>query len=69
MFSKIQSELEEAIFLLRDDAAKEIFGESYVKIKGRYSLDKKKDPKMDKEKIDLLKILYPDRFIEVTPTK
>ncbi|MBB79218.1 MAG: hypothetical protein CL844_09485 [Crocinitomicaceae bacterium] len=69
LFSKIQSELEEAIYFLRDDAAKEIFGESYSKIKSRYSLDKKKDPKMDKEKLDLLKILYPDRFIEVTPTK
>jgi len=69
LFSKIQSELEEAIYSLRDDAAKEVFGESYAKIKARYSLDKKKDPKMDKEKLDLLKILYPDRFIEVTPTK
>jgi hypothetical protein len=69
LFSKIQSELEEAIFILRDKAAKQAFGESYSTIKSRYAVDKKKDAKMDKEKLDLLKILYPDKFIEVTPKK
>lgn len=66
LFAKIQSELEEAIFTLRDDAAKDIFGESYGTITRRYSMDKES---LDKDKIDLLKILYPDRFIEVTPKK
>jgi len=72
LFAKIQSEVEEAIYTLRDDAAKEIFGESYGTIKKRYDMDKKGDAKKevkkrDKPKLDLLKILYPDRFIEVTP--
>ena len=66
LFAKIQSEIEEAIFELRDIAAKEIFGETYGVITRRYAMDK--DPN-DKEKMDLLKILYPDRFIEVTPKK
>lgn len=66
LFAKIQSELEEAIFELRDRAAQDVFGESYGTIQRRYSMDK---DKLDKDKMDLLKILYPDRFIEVTPKK
>ena len=66
LFAKIQSELEEAIFELRDKAAKDAFNEAYSTITRRYSMDK---DKLDKEKIDLMKILYPDRFIEVTPKK
>lgn len=66
LFAKIQSELEEAIFELRDRAAQDVFGESYGTIQRRYSMDK---DKVDKDKMDLLKILYPDRFIEVTPKK
>ena len=73
LFAKIQSEIEEAIYELRDEAAKEIFGESYGTIKKRYDMDKSGDAfkevhKRDKPKLDLLKILYPDRFIEVTPS-
>ncbi len=64
LFAKIQSEVEEAFFELRDEAAKDIFNESYEKIKGRYDMDETKE---DKEKLDLLRILYPDRIIEVTP--
>ena len=66
LFAKIQSELEEAIYELRDAAALDVFGESYGVISRRYSMDK--DQK-DKDKMDLLKILYPDKFIEVTPKK
>lgn len=69
LFAKIQSELEEAIFILRDKAARDVFKEGYGTIKSRYAVDKKKDVKRDKEKLDLLKILYPDKFIEVTPKK
>jgi biopolymer transport protein ExbD len=74
LFAKIQSEIEEAIFELRDGAAKDIFGESYGNIVKRYDANegdksKKAQAQEDKEKIDLLKILYPDRFIEVTPKK
>lgn len=64
LFAKIQSEVQEAVFELRDGAAKEIFGESYGTIVRRYGMDQ--DAK-DKEKLDLLDILYPSRFIEVTP--
>jgi len=66
LFAKIQSEIEEAIFELRDKAALDVFGESYGTIQRRFTMDK--DP-IDKDKMDLLKILYPDRFIEVTPKK
>ena len=66
LFAKIQSELEEAIYTLRDEASIDVFGESYGTITRRYAMDK--DSK-DKDKIDLLKILYPDKFIEVTPKK
>ncbi|MBL4862032.1 MAG: biopolymer transporter ExbD [Crocinitomicaceae bacterium] len=66
LFTKIQSEIEEAIYELRNKVSLEIFGESYGKIAKRYVMDKEQS---DKEKIELLKILYPDRFIEVTPKK
>jgi len=66
LFAKIQSEVEEAIFTVRDNAAKQIFNESYGVIKRRYSLDEKGE---DKAKLDLLKFLYPDRIIEVTPKR
>ncbi|TNE75593.1 MAG: biopolymer transporter ExbD [Bacteroidetes bacterium] len=74
LFAKIQSELEEAIFTLRDKASLEIFGESYGVIKKRYDANegdktKQAQAREDKDKLDLLKILYPDRFIEVTPKK
>jgi len=66
LFAKIQSEIEEAIFELRDGAAMDVFGESYGTITRRYGMDKSVE---DKKKIDLLKILYPDRFIEVAPKR
>jgi len=66
LFAKIQSEIEEAIFELRDGAAEDVFNESYGTITARYAMNQEA---VDKEKIDLLKILYPDRFIEVTPKR
>lgn len=66
LFAKIQSELEEAIFVLRDKVAQDVFGESYGTIQRRYNMDKNQ---VDKDKIDLLSILYPAKFIEVTPKK
>lgn len=74
LFAKIQSEIEEAIYEVRDKAARDIFGESYGAITKRYDSNesdnsKKAESMVDKGKIDLLKILYPDRFIEVTPKK
>jgi biopolymer transport protein ExbD len=66
LFAKIQSEIEEAIYELRDKASMDIFNESYGVIRRRYSSDKNGE---DKAKLDLLKILYPDRIIEVTPKR
>lgn len=66
LFAKIQSEVEEAIYDLRDGAAMEVFNESYGVIRRRYSLDKNGE---DKAKLDMLKIIYPDRIIEVTPKR
>ncbi len=64
LFAKIQTEIEEAIFELRDTEAKRIFGESYGVIKTRYISD---EEPIDKGKLDLLDVLYPARIIEVTP--
>lgn len=66
LFAKIHSEIEEAITELRDDAAQKYFGETYTKMAKRLALDKE-DKKGDKKKIEALKILYPDRIIEVRP--
>ena len=66
LFAKIQAEIEEAIFELRNDEAKRIFGEDYSTIKSRYGLDQ---DQADKDKLNLLEILYPARIIEVTPKK
>lgn len=65
LFAKIQSEIEEAIFELRDDAAQEIFNEGYGTIVARL-IDKPDNP-VDKPRLDLLELLYPARIIEVTP--
>lgn len=64
--AKIHSEIEEAITILRDEAAKKYFGESYTKMTKRLALDKE-DKKGDRKKIEALEILYPDRIIEVRP--
>lgn len=74
LFAKIHSELEEAIFELRDKAAKEVFGEPYGSIKKRYEAnegdrEKQAEAMEDKKKLDLLEILYPARFIEVAPKR
>lgn len=66
LFAKIQTEIEEAIFELRDTESKRIFGESYGTIRARFAQDQ--EP-MDEKKLDLLEILYPARIIEVTPKK
>lgn len=64
LFAKIHTEIEEAIFELRDGEAKRLFGESYGVIKKRFNQDENNN---DKQKLDLLDILYPARIIEVTP--
>lgn len=66
LFAKIQSEIEEALFELRDKAAKEYFNESYHTLKTRRAMDKS-DAKGDQPKLDVLEVLYPGRIIEVRP--
>lgn len=66
LFAKIQSEIEEALYELRDKASIDIFGESYGTIKRRLSMDKSPE---DKDKVALLEILYPGRIIEVAPKR
>lgn len=66
LFAKIQTEIEEAIYELRNGQAERIFNESYGTIKKRYATDQ--DP-ADKAKLNLLEVLYPARIIEVTPKK
>lgn len=67
LFAKIQSEIEEALFELRDDAAQNIWGFGY----GRIITQLGNEP-ADAEylaKKALLEALYPARIIEVTPKK
>ena len=67
LFAKIQSEIEEALFELRDDASERIWGFGY----GRIVTQLGNEP-TDREylaKLELLKALYPARIIEVTPKK
>lgn len=66
LFAKIQTEIEEGIFELRNGEAKRIFGEDYQTIKTRFGQDQ--NP-LDKDKLNLLEILFPARIIEVTPKK
>lgn len=66
LFAKIQTEIEEGIYELRNEAAMRLFGESYGVIKKRFLQD---DNNVDKQRVSLLEILYPARIIEVTPKK
>lgn len=65
IFAKIHSEIEEALFELRDGEAKRLFGVSYDVLKRKNELDA--DGLEEKDKLDLLELLYPARIIEVTP--
>jgi biopolymer transport protein ExbD len=67
VFSKIHSEIEEALFELRDKEAKRIFGTSYAVLKRKNGLDA--SGLDEKDKLDLLDLLYPARIIEVTPKR
>jgi biopolymer transport protein ExbD len=72
LLARIHSEVREALYELRDDAAKSIFNETYGAIEKRYitnesDSEKKSETREDKAKLDLLKLLYPSRVIEVSP--
>ena len=66
LFAKIQSEIEEAYFYLRNEEALKIFKTPYGIIKRRDALNKNPNNK-DRLKLDLLDTLYPKRVIEVKP--
>ena len=67
LFAKIQSELEEAFYEMRNDVALDVFGESYGAIKKRFDNDEIEDKNGDGPKIEMLEILFPQNFIFVTP--
>ena len=75
-FAKIHSEINEAIFELRDEASQRLWGLDYGVIITQLSNEPSEDEYAKLElfkdysaKMELLKVLYPDRIIEVTPKK
>lgn len=75
-FAKIHSEINEAIFELRNEASKDLWGIEYSRIVTQLGNEpteeeyaKKKIFQEYLDKMELLKVLYPDRIIEVTPKK
>lgn len=66
LFAKIHSEIQEALVELRDKAAMKYFGETYTKMSKRLAQDKS-DEKGDRKKVEAIKVLYPERIIEVRP--
>lgn len=66
-FAKIQSEIEEALFELRDEKAQELWGFGYGRIITTLG-NEPTDAEFTQKKA-LLELLYPARIIEVTPKK
>lgn len=76
LFAKIHSEINEAIYQLRDEASNRIWGFDYGRIVTQLGNEPTQEEtakmKIFNEylaKMELLKALYPDRIIEVTPKK
>lgn len=67
IFTKLQSEVEEAIYKVRDEECKSKFGESYGVIKSKAITDPDDKYKEDKFKLEMIEILFPARIIEVKP--
>ncbi|MBI2257287.1 MAG: biopolymer transporter ExbD [Flavobacteriia bacterium] len=67
IFAKIHSEIEEALYELRDKESKRIFNTSFGVLKRKNSLDA--SGLEEKDKLELLELLYPARIIEVTPKR
>ena len=65
LFAKIHTEIQEAIYTLRNDASMKLWNTSYGVITKRVDLDPKNME--DKAKLDLLKLLYNVNIVEVTP--
>ncbi|MBM3454522.1 MAG: hypothetical protein FJX80_05165 [Bacteroidetes bacterium] len=66
LFAKIQSEVEEAVYRVRDEECRAKFGESYEAVKGKAIQDEEKYED-DKKKWDLIDLLFPANIIEVLP--
>jgi biopolymer transport protein ExbD len=66
IYTQIHNEIEEALNELRNKKCEELFGEKYTIMKFRYN-QTPEDNKEDKEKLDLIRILYPGKIIEVQP--
>lgn len=66
-FSKIHSEIEEAMYEIRDASAKDIFGVSYGTILSKMETDL--EDKESRKQFELLNILHPATIIEAAPTK
>lgn len=64
-FAKIQAEIEEALFSLRDEESKKLFDEGYGSLSRKAEQDK--GSKELAYKVFLLEYLFPQRIIEVTP--
>jgi biopolymer transport protein ExbD len=68
IFAKIQTEIEEAIYQMRDEESMRLWNVSYGTLKRKEANENDKNKvKDEKDKLDLLEILYPARLIEVTP--
>ena len=64
-FAKIQAEIEEALFILREEEAKKLFNEGYGALSRK--AEQEKGNKELGYKFFLLEHLYPQRIIEVAP--
>jgi hypothetical protein len=68
IFAKIQTEIEEAVYEMRDEEAKRLWGVTYNTLKRKEANENDKNKvKEEKGRLELLEILYPARIIEVTP--
>ncbi len=65
LFTKIHSEIEEALYELKNEKSKELFGVSYDVIAQKSATDL--EDRESRERMDLLEVLYPARIIEVKP--
>lgn len=68
IFAKIQTEIEEALFELRNERSMQLWGIPYGVLKRKVAQEKEK-ARDEKAKLDLLEILYPAKIVEVTPKK
>ena len=66
IYTQIHNEIEEALNKIRNKKCEELFGEKYTVMNFRYNQNPD-DNQKDKDKLDLIRILYPGKIIEVEP--